>query len=817
MISLELRRVRFSLLNRSRNVWISSAPLHFDLSERGTRPALQTVKPGLVCDLHPSPARTCCRPVDFRPYADRLAQEQSVPAGQDDFRELVRSRTDIVQLIGETVSLQPQRGGRLFVGLCPFHDDHNPSMQVNPERQTYKCWVCGEGGDCYSYVMKRENVNFREAIEQLAERAHVELPKTLKTPGSGGKTQDLYAVLSWGQQQFHEHLKFAQEAEPARQYFRNRGLTPAIIDQFKLGYHPADWEWLQRRAQGHFSTEQLVAARLIAPRENSAGFYDYFVDRVLFPILDERGRPVAFGGRILPGSTNPAKYWNSPESPLFAKSRLCYGLSHAREGIRKTDTVVVVEGYTDCIKAHQQGVTNVVGTLGTALTDGHVTLLKRLARKIVLVYDGDNAGIAAAERAVPRFLAQAVDLRVMTLPDGLDPDEFLDARGAEAFGQQIANATEASEYKLQTLIRRYGTQSLDARQRILEEMLIVLVEAAGMAGTTREGLLVSRLHERLGISELDVRKRLQQLRSQSATLHGSSSDRGSSSGHGSFTGRGSATSLPSFTVSGTDGSSSAGVSEETRRETQWHAAAKTLQQRPGKDDLLECELLQVLLTRPGMISVASQKVGLDEFQSEVLREIYGISLDLFEQGDEPAIGRILAGVESPALKSLIVWIDEQAHGRKVDERLSDDDSLPLNLRDTGLLASILKGFSQRRAKRSHEALRGRLVEIGQDAAKVGTQPVPTQPQGRFTIQHEGLASLGHVYTQASGSLDQRGHFAPLETGPQSLSASPQPDHPSDYDHTVPESSNNLSTSISTEARDVLKLAIEFHKRRAAPS
>ncbi len=728
-----------------------------------------------------------------------------MPAGQDDFRELVRSRTDIVQLIGETVSLQPQRGGRLFVGLCPFHDDHNPSMQVNPERQTYKCWVCGEGGDCYSYVMKRENVNFREAIEQLAERAHVELPKTLKTPDGGGKTQDLYAVLSWGQQQFHEFLKFAREAEPARQYFRNRGLTSAVIDQFKLGYHPADWEWLQRRAQGHFSTEQLVAARLIAPRENSAGFYDYFVDRVLFPILDERGRPVAFGGRILPGSTNPAKYWNSPESPLFAKSRLCYGLSHAREGIRKTDTVVVVEGYTDCIKAHQQGVTNVVGTLGTALTDGHVTLLKRLARKIVLVYDGDDAGIAAAERAVPRFLAQAVDLRVMTLPDGLDPDEFLDARGAEAFWQQIANATEASEYKLQTLIRRYGTQSLDARQRILEEMLIVLVEAAGMAGTTREGLLVSRLHDRLGISELDVRKRLQQLRSQPSSLRGSAA------------GRGSATSSPPFTVSGTGGSSSAGVSEETRREEHWQATAKTLQQRPGKDDLLECELLQVLLTRPGMIAVASQKVGLDEFQSEVLREIYGICLDLFEQGDEPAIGRILAGVDSPAIKSLIVWIDEQAHGRKVDERLSDDDSLPLNLRDTGLLASILKGFSQRRAKRSHEALRGRLVEIGQDAAKVGHKPVPTRPEGRFTIQHKGLASLGKDYDQASGSLDQRSHLAPLAVDPQSLDARPQPAPPSDHDHPVPESNNNLSTSISTEARDVLKHAIEFHKRRAAPS
>ena len=228
-----------------------------------------------------------------------------------------------------------------------------------------------------------------------------------------------------------------------------------------------------------------TAAKLVAERDGGRGYYDYFVDRVMFPIRDMQRRPVAFGGRMLPGDTreNAPKYFNSLESVIFTKSRLLYGFDHARDAIRKSDTVVVVEGYTDCITTHQYGQLNVVGTLGTALTESHVTNLKRFARKVVLVYDGDDAGQNAAERALTKFLAQEVDLRIMTLPAGLDPADFLATHGAEAFAKNVEQAPEAWQHKFKRTVARYGVDSIDAKDRVLDEMLEVLATVPHTGGS----------------------------------------------------------------------------------------------------------------------------------------------------------------------------------------------------------------------------------------------------------------------------------------------------------------------------------------------
>jgi DNA primase len=355
-----------------------------------------------------------------------------------DIKELVRSRTDLIALVGESVALHSQRGGRMFKALCPFHDDHNPSMEVNPERQTYRCWVCNKGGDCFSWVMEYEGVGFREALVSLANRAGVEIPKYQGHRDEGPTVNDkssLYEVMAWAETEFHRFLLNAAQAERAREYLRSRHFSKATIEEYRLGYHPDSWEWIQERARNKFSQEQLLAARLIQERDKGNGYYDLFLDRVLFPIQDERGRCVAFGGRQLPDSkyNSGGKYFNSPEGILFHKSKLIFGLNKARDAIRKTGTAVVMEGYVDCIKAHQAGVLNAVATLGTALTEQHVAFLKRLAERVVLVYDGDDAGQKAAVKAVEKFLAQDVDLRVLTLPENLDPDEFLDAHGTDAF------------------------------------------------------------------------------------------------------------------------------------------------------------------------------------------------------------------------------------------------------------------------------------------------------------------------------------------------------------------------------------------------
>ncbi len=234
----------------------------------------------------------------------------------------------------------------------------------------------------------------------------------------------------------------------------------------------------------------------------------------MFPIRDQRGRPVAFGGRILPDSprSDAPKYINSPESELFTKSRLLYGFEQARETIRKSETVVVMEGNTDVILAHQHGLTNAVATLGTALTETHVGLLKRFARKVVLVFDGDEAGQKATGRAIDKFLAQEVDLRILTLPEGLDPADYLTKHGLESFQHLVDEATEAWDHKLQMAAAEFGVDSLDSRQRVLDLMLDLMIRTPNFAGSSRETLLLSRLSGRLLIDERAVRKRLENKR-----------------------------------------------------------------------------------------------------------------------------------------------------------------------------------------------------------------------------------------------------------------------------------------------------------------
>jgi DNA primase len=613
-----------------------------------------------------------------------------------ELKELVRSRTDIVQLIGESLTLQPERGGRLFKGLCPFHDDHNPSLQVNPERQTYKCWSCNEGGDCFSFVMKYEGVGFREALESLARRAGVELPQySGPREESGPSKSSLLEVLAWAEAEFQRFFQQAAAAQRARDYLRERRFTAETLAGCRVGYHPDQWDWLIERAKGKYSAEQLSAVRLVKAREHGAGYQDYFVDRVLFPIHDERGRCVAFGGRLLPDSKqqNAGKYFNSSESPVFHKSRLIYGLDRAREAIRKTGTAVVMEGYVDCIKAHQAGVVNAVATLGTALTETHVTALKRLAQRVVLVYDGDVAGQNAAVRAIEKFLAQDVDIRILSLPDELDPDEFLDAHGVDAFESLVRQAPEAWEFQYRHCVRTSGVDSSASRLRVLDEMLALLTVSPGTAGSVKESLLVSQLADRLGIAETDARRRLRELRGVRSRTSGS--------------------------ATAADRKLSANDLSETGLDAELRAAVDSLQQRANRDDLLECELLEALFTDPRTIQLVRQDVGVEDIRNCAVRELLTVCFDLWDHGEFPELGRVLTEVESPHLKRLAVWLDEEATARGMAEKLAGAaESLVQDAPSrgssgstkSGLLQQVLDGMKWRRQQVSHETAQGRLAE-----------------------------------------------------------------------------------------------------------
>ncbi|OYW20284.1 MAG: DNA primase, partial [Planctomycetales bacterium 12-60-4] len=548
-----------------------------------------------------------------------------------DAKELVRSKTDIVALIGESVALQPRNGGRLYVGLCPFHDDHSPSFNVNPERQSYICWVCHHAGDCFSFVMEYEKVGFREALVALAERAGVELPKF--AGGDKPKLDEkaaLLEALAWADGEFHRFLTQGALAERARLYLKDRQFSEATIRDFHLGYCAGTWDWLVERARGKFSGDLLARAGLAKPNEPPRqGYRDAFVDRVMFPIHDERGRVISFGGRILPDSQiqNTGKYINGTDTTVFHKSKVIFGFDKARDAIRKTGTAVVTEGYVDCIKAHQAGVLNAVGTLGTALTETHVSILKRSASRVVLVYDGDKAGKDAALRAIEKFLAQDVDLRILTLPDELDPDEFLDAHGVTAFEGLIQQAPEAWEHHLRHSLKAHG-DSVEGRLRSLDEMLNLFTVVPGLAGTVRENMLVARVAQRLNVREEVTRRRLQELR----------------------TGRASA---PRRKLSADESP----VADEAAARKE---AILSLQRHPRKDDLLETELLQILFTAPHTIEQIRQTVGIDDFHNEATRELLAVCYDVWDHGDLPEFSRVLSALECPQLKSLAVWIDEQA-------------------------------------------------------------------------------------------------------------------------------------------------------------
>ncbi len=432
-------------------------------------------------------------------FALRDTRELTVPSRWSlDAKEQIRQAIDIVDLVGSVVQLRRQ--GRNYVGLCPWHDDSRPSLQVNPERQSFKCWVCDIGGDIFSFIMKTEGVEFPEAMAMLADRAGVTLqqPSRPESPepsasSAGPAAPDkrtLYEAMAWAQRQYHDCLLGAAEAEPARKYLQDRGITAASIEQFNLGFSPTEPAWIFQRAGGTPAQARVLETiGVLARSAGGGGLYDRFKGRVLFAIRDVQGRPVGMGGRVLPGlSDSPAKYVNSPETPLFAKSHLLYGLDLARETIRKSHTALVMEGYTDCIVAHQYGFTDAVAVLGTALGEAHVRILKRFADRIVLVLDGDEAGRRRANEVLELFVAQQVDLRILTLPDELDPCEFLQERGADAFRRLLETETvDALDHAIRTATGGIDLgHDIHGSSEALARLVAIVAKARG-CGTTPRG------------------------------------------------------------------------------------------------------------------------------------------------------------------------------------------------------------------------------------------------------------------------------------------------------------------------------------------
>ena len=438
-------------------------------------------------------------------------------SGRDDLKERIREAVDIVDLVGSYMALR--RAGKGFVGICPWHDDSRPSLQVNPERQTFRCWVCDVGGDVFNFTMRMERLEFREALEQLADRAGLELPR-----GKGGLPADdraaLWRTLDWAAARFRECLKTAPEAAAAREYLAGRGLLAASLERFGVGFAPESWDWLlQHAATGGVAVALLERTGLVVKREDRPGHYDRFRGRVMFPIRDPLGRCVAFGGRILPGGrVETAKYVNSPETPLFSKSSMLYGLDTAREAMAASGRAVVVEGYTDCLAARQAGCGDVVAVLGTALGERHAKLLRRYADRVILVLDGDDAGRRRANEILGLLLAEPIDLRIARLPTGVDPCDFISAEGREAIEAILTAAVDPLDYRMdEALAALPADAGDDAALTAVESVLTALATAAGSTlelseRRLREDRVLGRLARRFGLSRGVLEARLQELR-----------------------------------------------------------------------------------------------------------------------------------------------------------------------------------------------------------------------------------------------------------------------------------------------------------------
>lgn len=425
-------------------------------------------------------------------------------------KDSVLDAVDIVDLIGEHVSLK--RRGKEFVGLCPFHPDKTPSLNVNPTKRIFKCFACGAGGDVIRFVQLRERVEFPEALRILARRAGLDDRSERTSDHAPDDREPLLEVLKWATGVFRTNLAGGAGAA-AREYALRRGLTEQTLETHAIGFAPDAWDHLIGRAErAALKFEHLQQTGLCGVSEKGKRF-DRFRNRLIFPICDGSGRTIAFGGRTL--ADDPAKYLNSPETPLFSKSRVLYGLHLARRAIEQQRQVIVVEGYLDAALLYQFGFQNVVATLGTALSDAHVKLLKRQCDELVLCFDGDDAGNRAADRGLDLALQQQVDVRVLVLPDGLDPADCLITRGAETFSQLLQSAVPALEFRWLRLKAEYGgSDEPRLRRAAAAEFLQFISRTASARGMNpvEQGLLVSKLSEMLSIPAHSVYASLASMR-----------------------------------------------------------------------------------------------------------------------------------------------------------------------------------------------------------------------------------------------------------------------------------------------------------------
>lgn len=558
---------------------------------------------------------------------DRCLRGFLVSASSDPIIRQIKDTVDIVSLVGQY--LQVHRVGNRFKALCPFHDDRNPSLDINPQRQSFKCWACGAGGDCIEFVRLYERVDFPEAIRILADRLGIRLPerkaagKSAAAAADGTSKSDLYRALEWVSGFYRSALDHEPEAQ---KYLAERGLSPSVVDRFALGYSPADSGRIKTAAlRAGFSAEVLVESGVLAETEGRT--YDRFHDRLMFPIHDSLGRTVGFGGRVLPERDRAlaeqgrrvGKYVNSPETAIFHKRKLLYAADLARSEARTAREVVVMEGYTDVMAAHQAGIANVVGTLGTALGDEHLPALRQMADRVVIVFDGDEAGQKAAERCLEIFLGHPVDLALVSLPGGADPCDFLLEHGADAFRAELAGAKDPLSFAIDRIESRYDLRNSEQARQAVQWILSIFAKAprTGRDGIgVKMAMALDRLSFRLRIPVAELQREWNRHRKEATR-------------------------------------------RETRRDQTIDVTHVKFEGGPDPDPL-EREFVELLLNNPELVAQVISRVLATELRHPTLRMITQAIYETHRSGEFPDFGNVVERLEPQArafAERVMDWID----------------------------------------------------------------------------------------------------------------------------------------------------------------
>ncbi|UNC92986.1 DNA primase [Candidatus Contubernalis alkaliaceticus] len=425
--------------------------------------------------------------------------------------EEIRQHFNLVEVISNYTALK--KSGRNYSGLCPFHSEKTPSFTVSPDKQLYHCFGCGVGGNLYTFIMAIENLTFREAVTLLAGRAGIFLPEKPLSPGEK-KVKDLkeeLLLINEVSMKFFSSVLFSKKyGIKALNYLKGRGLKGETLRKFNIGYSPSSWEFLLRYLKNKgFSETNIEKAGLIVRRSRGSGYYDRFRDRIIFPIFNQQNQVAGFGGRVLEGAQ--PKYLNTPETHLYNKRKILYALNHSRSSIREKDEAIVFEGYMDVITAHQEGVENCVASLGTSLTEEQAEVLRRNASSVVIAYDSDAAGEAAAWRGMDILVSAGCRVKVAQMPQGMDPDDFIKKKGIKAFEKEIIEKSlPLIDYKLEKTQRDLGVLDFCTPQEKLLYIQKILPVLAKLNSSVELDVYLQKVSSQIGVGldslQLELKK-----------------------------------------------------------------------------------------------------------------------------------------------------------------------------------------------------------------------------------------------------------------------------------------------------------------------